>query len=65
MVALVLTLAVIGVLLWCLNRFGGPYIDGMILKIINVVVVICVVLYVLNAFGILPITHDIPVPKIR
>jgi hypothetical protein len=65
MLGLVITLIVIGVLLWLLNTYGGAYIDGKILMIINVVVVICVVLYVLNAFGLFSGAHDIPVPKVR
>lgn len=65
MLGLVLTLVVIGVLLWLLNTYGAPYIDRKILVIINVVVVVCVVLYVLTAFGLFSGAHDIPVPRVR
>ena len=44
LLGLVLTLVVIGVLLWLLNQYGGPYIDGKVLKIINVVVIVVVIL---------------------
>lgn len=60
MLALVITLAVIGVLLWALNAYVP--MDAKIKQIINIVVVICVVVYLLRAFGVFG--HDIPVPQI-
>jgi len=64
LIGLILTLVVIGVLLWLLNTYGGEYIDGKILRIINIVVVIVVVLWLLQAFGLLPML-DLPVPRVR
>lgn len=61
MIALVVTLVVIGVLLWLVNTYIP--MDGKIKKVLNVVVVICVVLWLLRAFGVLG--HDIPVPQLR
>ena len=51
LVGLVLTLVVVGVLLWLLNNYVP--MDGKIKQIINVVVVIVVVIWVLQAFGVL------------
>lgn len=52
LLAIVLSLVVVGVLLWLLNKYGGPYIDGKILQIINVVVVVVVVVWLLKIFGV-------------
>jgi hypothetical protein len=59
---LVITLAVIGLLLWLFNTYVPC--DGKIKKIINIVVVVAVVIYLLNVFGILG-GSDIPVPHLR
>jgi hypothetical protein len=64
MIALIVTLVVIGVLLYLLNAYAGAFIDSKILHIINIVVVICVILYLLNVFGLLPM-GDMPVPRVR
>jgi len=63
MISLVLTLIVVGVLLWLVNAFIP--MDAKIKKILNVVVVICVVVWVLYAFGILGRGGDIRVPQMR
>ena len=47
---LVMVLIVVGVLLWLVNRFIP--MQGSIKSILNAVVVICVVLWVLNVFGL-------------
>ena len=51
LVNVVLTLIVVGVLLWLINRFIP--MAGSIKSILNAVVVICVVLWLLNVFGVL------------
>ena len=51
LIGLVVTLVVVGVLLWLLNNYVP--MDGKIKSIINVVVVIVVVIWVLQAFGLL------------
>jgi len=51
LIGLVVTLVVVGVLLWLLNNYVP--MDGKIKSIINVVVVIAVVIWVLQAFGFL------------
>lgn len=62
MISLVLTLIVVGVLLWLVNTYIP--MDGKIKKILNAVVVICVVIWLLYAFGILGHGTDIPVPRV-
>ena len=63
LISLVITLIVVGVLLWLINTYIP--MDGKIKKILNVVVVICVVLWVLVAFGVLNHSGDIRVPRIQ
>ena len=47
---IVITLIVVGVLLWLVNRFIP--MQGTIKSILNGVVVIAVVLWILNVFGL-------------
>lgn len=63
LISLVLTLIVVGVLLWLVNTYIP--MDGKIKKILNVVVVICVVVWLLYAFGIVHRGGDIMVPQVR
>jgi len=63
LISLILTLIVVGVLLWLVNTFVP--MDAKIKKILNVVVVICVVVWLLYAFGILGRGGDIRVPQFR
>ncbi len=63
LISLVLTLVVVGVLLWLINTYVP--MDGKIKKILNVVVVICVVVWLLYAFGIIGRAGDIRVPQLR
>jgi hypothetical protein len=63
MISLVLTLIVVGVLLWLVNAYIP--MDSKIKRILNVVVVICVVVWLLYAFGVLGRGGDIQVPQIR
>jgi hypothetical protein len=51
LVQLVITLVVVGVLLWAVNTYIP--MDGKIKNILNIVVVIAVVLWLLNVFGVL------------
>lgn len=62
LISLAVTLIVIGVLLWLVNTYIP--MDGKIKKILNVVVVTCVVVWLLFAFGILNHPGDIRVPWI-
>lgn len=51
LISLVVTLIVVGVLLWLVNTYVP--LDPTIRKIINVVVVIAVVLWLLQVFNVL------------
>jgi hypothetical protein len=63
LISLVVTLIVIGVLLWLVNTYIP--MDGKIKKILNIVVVICVVVWLLYAFGILDRSSEIRVPRVQ
>jgi hypothetical protein len=66
---LIVALVVVGVLLWAINKLLGPYMQASILQMLNVAVVIivaiCVIFWILNAFGLLPLTAGPPVPRLR
>ena len=61
LISLVVTLIVVGVLLWLVNTYLP--MDGKIKNILNVVVVICVIVWLLHAFGIIGSAGDIRVPR--
>ena len=63
LISLVITLIVVGVLLWLVNTYIP--MDGKIKKILNAAVVICVVVWLLFAFGILNHSGDIRVPRLQ
>ena len=57
----VVTLIVVGILLWLINRFIP--MAGSIKSILNAVVVIAVVLWLLNIFGLLQTLTNIHIGK--
>ncbi len=57
LIGLVITLVVVGVLLWLLNNYVP--MDAKIKTILNVVVVIAVVIWLLQAFGVLGSLRDL------
>jgi hypothetical protein len=59
LINLVVTLIVVGVLLWLVNRFIP--MAGSIKSILNGVVVICVVLWLLDVFGVIHSFAHVPV----
>ena len=63
LISVIVTLIVVGVLLWLVNTYIP--MDGKIKQILNIVVVICVVIWLLYAFGILNHGGDIRVPQLR
>lgn len=63
LISLVITLIIVGVLLWLVNSYIP--MDAKIKKILNIVVVICVVLWLLSAFGVIGHVNDIRVPQVR
>ncbi|HEV2694818.1 MAG TPA: Thivi_2564 family membrane protein [Verrucomicrobiae bacterium] len=63
LISLVVTLIVVGVLLWLVNTYIP--MDGKIKQILNIVVVICVVIWLLYAFGIISHADTIRVPQVH
>jgi hypothetical protein len=63
MFGILLTLIVVGVLLWLVNTYIP--MDAKIKNILNVVVVICVVLWLLQVFGLFSGIASIPAPKLH
>ena len=63
LVSVVLTLIVVGILLWLINTFIP--MDGKIKSILNFVVVVAVVLWLLYGFGIISHSGDIHLPVVK
>ncbi len=63
LISVVLTLIVVGVLLWLINTYIP--MAASIKKILNVVVVIAVVLWLLYGFGVLGHSGEIRLPEIK
>ena len=61
LVSLVITLIVVGVLLWLINNYIP--MDGKIKHILNMTVVGVVVLWILNAMGLINSLRGIPVGR--
>jgi hypothetical protein len=59
----VLTLVVVGVVLWLINTYIP--MQATIKKILNIVVVVVVVLWLLYGFGIISGGGDINMPKVN
>ncbi|HTL48341.1 MAG TPA: Thivi_2564 family membrane protein [Verrucomicrobiae bacterium] len=59
LVSLIVTLIVVGVLLWLINRFIP--MDAKIKNILNIVVVIVVILWLLQSFGLIGSVHNVKV----
>lgn len=51
LIHIIIVLVVVGILLWLINNYVP--MDGKIKSILNAVVVIVVILYLLQAFGLL------------
>jgi hypothetical protein len=63
LITLVVTLIVVGVLLWLVNAYIP--MDPKIKNILNVVVVIAVVLWLLSVFGILSSLSGVRTPTVQ
>lgn len=61
LINLVITLIVVGVLLWLVNNYIP--MDGKIKQILNAVVVIAVVIWLLQAFGLIGSLSSIRIGK--
>ena len=63
LVTVVLTLIVVGVLLWLINTYIP--MQAAIKSIINIIVVVAVVLWVLYGFGIITHSGEIRMPVVK
>lgn len=63
LLGLVVTLIVVGVLLWLVNSYIP--MDAKIKQVLNVVVLIVVVLWLLNVFGVLGSLGNVTVPRAK
>ena len=63
LITIIIVLVVVGVALWAINTYIP--MDGKIKKILNIVVVICVVVWLLSVFGIIGHAGNIRVPQVR
>jgi len=63
LLTVVLTLIVVGVLLWLVNNYIP--MDGKIKQILNIVVVIAVILWLLYGFGVLGHSGELRLPEIK
>jgi len=63
LVTVVIVLIVVGVILWLINSYIP--MQGTIKKILNAVVVICVVIWLLKVFGVLGSFSNVTVPKLN
>lgn len=61
-IGLIITLVVIGVIMWLVNTYIP--MDGKIKNILNVVVIILIVLWLLNVFGVFNMNLG-TVPRVR
>ena len=62
LITVVLTLIVVGVVLWLINTYIP--MQGTIKKILNFVVVVVVILWLLYGFGIINGSGDVHMPKV-
>jgi len=62
LISLVVTLIVVGVLLWLVNTYIP--MDAKIKQILNIVVVIAVVLWLLSVFGVIGSLNTVQVPRV-
>ncbi len=60
---IVVTLIVVGVLLWLVNAYIP--MDAKIKNVLNAVVMIVVVLWLLNVFGVFAYMGNVTVPRVR
>ncbi len=63
LINVVLTLIVVGVILWLINTYIP--MQGTIKKILNIVVVIAVILWLLYGFGVISNSGGVHMPVVK
>ena len=61
LIHLIIVLVVVGLILWMINRYIP--MEARIKSILNVVVIICVILWLIGVFGILPAMSGIRIGR--
>ena len=59
LLTVIIVLIVVGIILWLINRYIP--MDGKIKSILNIVVVICVIIWLLRVFGLLGHINDVKI----
>ncbi len=57
--SVVLVVLAVGVLMWVVNTWGGPYVHAPFLQLANVVAIIGTVIWLLHVSGVLKYLGDI------
>jgi len=52
LLTIIITLLVVGVILWLINTYASAVVDAKMIKLINIIVVIFVVLWLLQILGV-------------
>ncbi len=60
LIAIVVTLIVVGILLWLVEKYLP--MDATVKRIVHIVVVIALVLWLLNVFGVLAMVRNVTLP---
>jgi len=63
LIALVLTLIVVGILLWLVETYIP--MDPTLKRILHVVVIIAVIVWLLSVFGVWAYLGEVTVPRVR
>lgn len=63
LLTIVITLIVVGVVLWAINAYIP--MQGTIKRILNIVVVVVVIVWLLHGFGVLNGSGDVRLPEVR
>lgn len=59
---LIIALVAVGVILYCINRFVP--MDGRVKTVLNIVVILVLVVFVLQAFGVIDAIRGVRVPRV-
>ena len=63
MLDLIIAIAAVGILLYCINRFVP--MEGRVKSILNIVVILILVVWCLEAFGVIDALRGISVPRVH
>jgi len=61
LLSLIVAIAAVGILLFCINKFVP--MEGSVKKILNIVVILVLVVWCLEAFGVIDALRGLQIPK--